>query len=249
MYVRARSGSLSDYDDSSESPNLEPLEPQPAWRGTRDLFDSDSDDDDNDALPLLVDDSDDEQDSDDHMDPDAGRPMATPSPPHHRRFRFLGRLPPPPNQRPFRFLREHQRPRDLPEDDGDAPRQLDDDDAPRQLVGPVRPLSPDSVSMVHMINATGGESSSVPPAGHGVLDSGATVTVLTGNHRTYFTDFDVVPGGPTMATAARGGTLEINGGGRAGVFIGWSLVLPGPSPLGGVGVTTDSPRVPGHVPR
>jgi hypothetical protein len=50
-----------------------------------------------------------------------------------------------------------------------------------------------------------------------VLDSGATVTVLTGPR---FTHFEDVPAGSAMATAAGGGTLQITGGGKAGVFDG-----------------------------
>jgi hypothetical protein len=36
--VRPRLGSRPGVESSSESPDLENLEPQPAWRGTRDLF-------------------------------------------------------------------------------------------------------------------------------------------------------------------------------------------------------------------
>jgi hypothetical protein len=62
-----------------------------------------------------------------------------------------------------------------------------------------------------MINATGG---------HGVLDSGATTTVLAGEHHRYFTQYETAPDSCVMATAARGGTLEIAGGGTAGMFAG-----------------------------
>jgi hypothetical protein len=170
--VRPRLGSRADADSSSESPDLENLEPQPAWRGTRDLFDSDSDDDD--EPPRLVVDTDDEDDDAADADPEAGRPMTPPSPPPQRRFRFLGQLRLPADQHGFRFLRRHQRPPDLP----------NDDDEPRHLIGPVRPTSPDSVAQEHMINATGGDSQSSPPPGHGVLDSGSTTTVLATSRST-----------------------------------------------------------------
>jgi hypothetical protein len=39
-------------------------------------------------------------------------------------------------------------------------------------------------------------------------------------HRAHFTNFEDVPAGSAMATAARGGTLQITGGGKAGVFDG-----------------------------
>jgi hypothetical protein len=44
-----------------------------------------------------------------------------------------------------------------------------------------------------MINATGGDSHSSPPPGHGVLDSGATTTVLAGEHHRYFTQYETAP--------------------------------------------------------
>jgi hypothetical protein len=45
------------------------------------------------------------------------------------------------------------------------------------LIGPVRPVSPDSVALEHMINATGGDP--VPPPGHGVF----TGSRVRGLHR------------------------------------------------------------------
>jgi hypothetical protein len=50
----------------------------------------------------------------------------------------------------------------------------------------------------------------------GVLDSGATTTVLAGEHHRYFTLYD----SHVMAMAARGGILEIAGGGTTGMFAG-----------------------------
>jgi hypothetical protein len=47
----------------------------------------------------------------------------------------------------------------------------------------------------------------IPP--HRVLDSGATTTVLAGEHHRYFTQYETAPDSHVMATAARGGTLEI----------------------------------------
>jgi hypothetical protein len=128
----------------SESPDLENLEPQPAWFGTRELFDTDSDEE---GPPPLVD----ESDSDENENQEAGRSPTPPSPPPQRWFRFLGRIPHPADQRGFAFLRQHRRPPDLQEDD-----------VPGPLIGPIRPLSPDSIALEHIINATGG---------HGVLDS------------------------------------------------------------------------------
>jgi hypothetical protein len=70
-----------------------------------------------------------------------------------------------------------------------------------------------------MINTTGGDSRSSPP-GHGVLDTGTTTTVLAGEHHRYFMQYETAPDSHVMATAARGGTLEIAGGGTAGMFAG-----------------------------
>jgi hypothetical protein len=53
-----------------------------------------------------------------------------------------------------------------------------------------------------------------------VLDSGATVTVLTGQHRGYIYELDDSLSCSAVATAARGGVLLIDDGGRAGVFDG-----------------------------
>jgi hypothetical protein len=95
-----------------------------------------------DSMPGLIS----ESDSEDELDHE--RPMTPPSPPPMRRFRFLGRLPPPPDQRGFRYLRQHARPRDIPKPP-DPPNDV------RVLIGPVRPVSPNSVALAHMINATG----------------------------------------------------------------------------------------------
>jgi hypothetical protein len=172
------------------------------------LFKSDSSDDE--PPPLVNGDESDDEDRDGEAQ-EKGRPMTPPSPPPMRRFRFLGRLPPPPDQRGFRYLRQHARPRDIPE-----PPDLPDD--VRVLIGPVRPVSPDSVALEHMINAAGGDP--VPPPRHGVLNSGATVTVLTSKHRDYIYELDDSLSGSAVATVARGGVLLIDGGGRAGVFDG-----------------------------
>jgi hypothetical protein len=66
----------------------------------------------------------------------------------------------------------------------------------------------------------GCDSHSSPPPGHGVLDSGATTTVLAGELHRFFTQYETAPDSHVMATAASGGTLEITGGGTAGMFTG-----------------------------
>jgi hypothetical protein len=190
--VRPRLGTRSTHSESPEQLT--------SLVGHRELFNSDSSDDK--PPPLVNGDESDDEDRDGEAQ-EKGRPMTPPSPPPMRRFRFLGRLPPPPDQRGFRYLRQHARPRDIPE-------PPDPPDDVRVRIGPVRPVSPD--------NATGGDP--VPPPRHGVLDSGATVTVLTGKHRGYIYELDDSLSGSAVATVARGGVLLIDGGGRAGVFDG-----------------------------
>ena len=46
------------------------------------------------------------------------------------------------------------------------------------------------------------------------------MTVLTGPHRSNLTNFEAAPDSPVMATAARGGILQIDGGGTAGPING-----------------------------
>jgi hypothetical protein len=172
------------------------------------LFNSDSSD--NEPPPLVNGDESDDEDRDGEAQ-EKGRPMTPPSPPPMRRFRFLGRLPPPPDQRGFRYLRQHARPRDIPEPPDFSGRRACADRAGSTSFTGQRGLR------AHDQRYRGDP---VPPPRHGVLDFSATVTVLTGKHRGYIYELDDSLSGSAVATVARGGVLLINGGGRAGVFDG-----------------------------